>query len=512
MGLTLSKTDFISYRECAKNVWVKWHKPEIYNDFELSDFEKSLAEMGNDVELLARGMFPNGYLVEKRGAGAQKLTQKLIAEKMPVIFQAVFETDKYLAATDVLKWNSEAKNYDLYEIKMSSTEDEDSDGKIRKNKKKEIQYEYDLAFQANVVTACGVKLNKKYLVRLNKNYTREEELNFTPGALFIIEDKTEAIDEFRPTVEIEMEEAYKYLSSDREQVGPCSCFYKGRSSHCTTFAYNNREKNVPAYSVHDLNRIGNSKKYLTELLDAGILDMKDVPVDERLQNKKLNQVLVHKSQKPMVNGESLKAELDSLSFPIYFLDYETCPTAIPRYNGYKPYQHIVFQYSLHVLQKPDSLPEHYECLIFDGDPAERLAENLHERIGNKGSIISWYSTFENTRNKELGNMLPKYKKFFDDMVHRTYDLMKIVEDQHYVHPDFLGRSSIKKVLPALIKDLSYKDLGVKSGTEAIDAYEKIVSGKLKDKDIEKKKKEMLEYCKLDTLAMYRLWKFFVELV
>lgn len=109
-------------------------------------------------------------------------------------------------------------------------------------------------------------------------------------------------------------------------------------------------------------------------------------------------------------------------------------------------------------------------------------------------------------------MLPEYKSFFDSVISRTYDLMKIVEDQHYVHPDFHGRSSIKKVLPALIKDLSYKTLGVQNGTEAIDAYKKIVDGELKGKVALKKKAEMLEYCKLDTYAMYRLWKFFYNLV
>jgi hypothetical protein len=309
-----------------------------------------------------------------------------------------------------------------------------------------------------------------------------------------------------------MEEAYKYLSTEREPVGPCSCLYKGRSSHCTTFSYCNRDLNVPDYSVHDLNRIGNSKKYLTELVDSGILNIADVPIDERLKSKKLNQVLVHKSQKPIINKETLKEELDSLEFPLYFLDYETYPTAIPPFTGYKPYQHIVFQYSLHVLRSKDSVPEHYECLIFDGDPSEKISKSLRENIGDKGTIISWYATFENTRNKELGKMLPEYKNFFDSVVSRTYDLMKIVEDQHYVHPEFYGRSSIKKVLPALIKDLSYKLLGVQNGTEAIEAYRQITSGELKDKLAKKKKEEMLEYCKLDTYAMYRLWKYFDDLV
>jgi len=80
MTTTLSKTDYILYRECPNNVWVKKHKPEEYAKFEVSEFEKSLAVMGNEVEKLARGMFPAGYLVERRSEGAQELTQKLIAE------------------------------------------------------------------------------------------------------------------------------------------------------------------------------------------------------------------------------------------------------------------------------------------------------------------------------------------------------------------------------------------------------------------------------------------------
>ena len=90
----------------------------------------------------------------------------------------------------------------------------------------------------------------------------------------------------------------------------------------------------------------------------------------------------------MVDFESLKAELDSLIFPLYFLDYETYPTAIPPYSGYRPYQQIVFQYSLHVLEDKDSEPKHYESLILDGETSERIAESLRKHIGNSGTVIS----------------------------------------------------------------------------------------------------------------------------
>ncbi|MBU1034296.1 DUF2779 domain-containing protein [Patescibacteria group bacterium] len=519
----LTKTDFILYRECPNNVWIKRHKPDEYAKFEVSDFEKSLVVMGNDVERLARGMFPTGYLVGRRSEGAQELTKKLIAERTPVIFQAVFSTDKYLVATDVLKWNESAQKYDIYEIKMSSTEEDDDEGKPKSvNKKRELQYEYDLAFQVNVADECGVSLHKKYLIRLNRAYVRDGELDFTPGQLFIVEDKTEAIERLKSTAAKEMLQSQIYLSAEKMPPAPCPCYYRGRSSHCTAFAFIN--PHVPTYSVHDLNRIGNSKRYLKELLDEGILEIGDVPIDDRLRPKepkdlvkpskprKLNQILVHRSQEPLVNVESLKAELDSLTFPLYFLDYETYPTAIPPFSGYRPYQQIVFQYSLHVLQDKESEPVHFECLILDGEPSERITESLREHMGDTGTVVSWFKTFENSRNRELADFLPSYKDFFFGIVARTYDLMDIVEGQHYVHPGFEGRSSIKKVLPVLAPHLSYKKLGVQSGTDAIESYRKISRGELMGDAAKEKERQMLEYCKLDTYAMFVLWKFFSELV
>ncbi len=504
----LSKTDYILYRECPNNVWFKNHRKEDYSKLEVSEFELSLAVQGNEIEELARGKFPNGFLVERRSPGAQELTQKLISEKHPIIFQAVFSTDKYLAAADVMKWNEDAGAYDIFEIKMSSSEEEDENGEVRINKKKELQFEHDLAFQTNVIEECGVKLNKKYLIRLNRKYVRRGELDFSK--LFIEEDKSEAIDALRPQATLLMEEAHKYLSSEDLPKAPCPCYYKGRSSHCTAFALIN--PNVPEYSVHDLNRIGNSKKYLEELIDQGVLSIEDVPVDDRLKGAKLSQIMAYRKGSAIADTDKIREELETLQFPLYFLDYETYPTPIPPFDGYSPYQHIVFQYSLHILESADSEPIHKECLILEGDPSKKIVESLRENIGERGSVVSWHKAFENSRNKELARIVPEYSAFLQNLVARTYDLKDIVEKQYFVHPDFKGKSSIKKVLPVLVPELSYAELGVKSGTDAIDSYRKINSGKLSKAEIEAKEKEMLEYCKLDTYAMYRIWKEFFGLV
>lgn len=536
----LSKTDFILYRECPHNVWVKIHEPEEYAKFEISDFEKSLGVMGNEVERLARGMFPNGILVEGRGNDAQELTKKLISEKMPVIFQAVCATDKYLAATDVLVWNESSNAYDLCEIKMSSAfeikqeeisdsdDDEGEDPKPKKvNKKKELQYEYDLAFQVSVFEMCGVKINNKYLIRLNKEYIKTGDLDFSENKLFVKEDKTEKVNNLLEQAKFEMSQASEYISQLKKPVDSCLCYYKGRSSHCTSFKYIN--PHVPDYSVHDLNRIGNSKALLKELIDAKILTVDKVPEDwipkvKKLSEKdkekgkkqskprKLNQIQVYKSKEPIIDLDAIKTELNSLTFPLYFLDYETYPTAIPMFNGYHPYQHIVFQYSLHVLKDKNSELEHYELLVLDGDPAEKIVESLKSHIGDTGSIISWYKKFENSRNKELARLVPLHYEFLHDVINRTYDLMDIVDQQHYVHHGFKGSSSIKKVQPILAPDFSYKHLGVQNGTDAIEAYRQISKGELVGIALEEKKQQMLKYCGYDTEVMYVLWKFFTNLV
>ena len=123
-------------------------------------------------------------------------------------------------------------------------------------------------------------------------------------------------------------------------------------------------------------------------------------------------------------------------------------------------------------------------------------------------MVSWYKTFENCRNKELARLHPRFKEFFQDVIERTFDLMDIVEHQHYVHPGFKGKSSIKKVLPVLVPELSYAELEVRGGTDAIEGYRQVISGELVGVAKEAKIADMLAYCKLDTYAMYKIWSFF----
>src|SRR5207245_9190 len=103
----------------------------------------------------------------------------------------------------------------------------------------------------------------------------------------------------------------------------------------------------------------------------------------------------------------------------------------------------------------------------DDDPPRALAAKLKEDMsGGIGTVFVWYEAFEKTRNSEMAAMFPEFATFFEDVNAHTRDLMKIFSDKLYIHPDFKGRSSIKKVLPVLRPDLSYAGLGIGDGLTA----------------------------------------------
>jgi hypothetical protein len=136
---------------------------------------------------------------------------------------------------------------------------------------------------------------------------------------------------------------------------------------------------------------------------------------------------------------------------------------------------------------------------------DKLIEALRDAIHPTGSILAWNKAFENAQNKNMGKQFPHAKSFLIDLVDRTFDLMDIFKTG-YVDIGFDGSTSIKKVLPVLIPELSYQDMEVKDGGAAMEAWgEMIVITDHAKK--QKLRQALLDYCKLDTLAMVRIYQF-----
>lgn len=496
MFSTLSKTDYILYRDCPKNVWYKIHRPDLYAESELSEFEKSIIETGNEVELIARKLFPSGIIIEGRGAEAQTLTQNYLAKKHDVLFQPIFVSEGLLAAVDILKYNSGTDGYSVYEVKSTN----DIDTKV---------HFHDLAFQVNLLRKCGLKVNDAYLIHLNSDYVRSGDLNISE--LLKIDNVTKEVNSVSESVSDETLQAIKYLSSDDEPSGSCCCIYKGRSRHCSTFKHSNPD--VPEYGVHDIARIGNSKAKLQEMIDGNIFHLDKIPEHIKLSEIQKNQVEAYVLDKVFIDKKRIKEEFNRLVFPLYFLDYETFPCAIPRFNGFSPYQQVPFQYSLHVLKSPDSKPEQYEFLYTESnDPSESFTESLIKHIGKMGSVIVWHKDFESGRNDEIAERIPEAKPFMDSLKERIYDLEEIFKKQYHIHKDFRGGTSIKRILPVLVPELTYKELEIQEGGTAADAWNKLTTGYYAPEARENVIKNLKIYCGLDTYAMYSIWHKLNELL
>lgn len=485
--MNLTKTDFKEYLICPKWLWVKKKKPELVVQGEMSLFLEKLIKDGYEVEDFAQKLFPSG--VELKGNKDSLISQtKKGLEEHQTMFQATFETDNGLfAKVDILSFNTEENGWNLYEIKASSSV------------KTDLQHNHikDITFQTIVAKQSGVPIANSYIIYINKDYCRHGDIE--PEKLFVIENVTEEVEKNKKNVLVEIESALELLNKDTISMERCDCIYRSHGQRCDSFEIFN--KDVPPYSVHHIVR----GKKLEELIDSNIFDIADIPDDFKLTEKQSEKVTLQKTGRPMIDVESINETLSDFTFPLYFLDYETFGKPYPILDGYMTNQQIVFQYSLHVVQEDGSV-EHFKYLANDFETATKgLLESLSSNIGPVGTILVWNQSFEKGRNDELARIHPEYAGFLGDINSRIYDLM-LVFKKDYLHPDFQGSASIKKVLPVLIPDLSYKSLDIQDGTMALSEWERSVTQSMPREEKEEIRKNLLKYCELDTLAMVEIYK------
>jgi hypothetical protein len=491
----VSKTDYLRWRECPKNAWLEIHKPDVFYASELTEFDKSLIDNGIEVEELARALFPEGRLIVGRDPAAQRATEELITAQVGTLFQPIFERDGYLAAMDVLRFDAATNTYAVYEIKSST--------------KLKDEHLCDVAFQAELLRRCRLNVDRMYVVHLNSTYVRDGDLNL--GNLFTVVNVTTEVGEVFDTVTKEMEEARAYLLADTEPKSSCPCIYKGRSRHCSTFQYSNPQ--VPEYGVHDISRIGNSPKKLKEMVDAGVFALEKIPKHIHLSEIQEAQVTAYCAGETRVLKPEIRGELDSLTFPLHFIDYETCPSAIPLFDGYSPYQQIPFQYSLDIVMSAGDKPVHREFIhVVLEDPSKLFIQSLRENIGPEGTIIVWSKSFESGINDGLARRSPSDLVFITGINNRLYDLKDIFSKQYYVHKGFWGKVSIKNVLPVLAPQLSYSSLEIQEGGAASVAWKKIVLGELTAEEAARFCEALKTYCGMDSYAMYAIWRALREIL
>lgn len=270
-------------------------------------------------------------------------------------------------------------------------------------------------------------------------------------------------------------------------------------------------------------RIGfTSEKYTKyDLINNGYYKLDDIPI-EWIKDKP-NMIIerdCYDNDKVYIDKEKIKTMLDTLEYPIYHLDFESLPCPMPRFRGERPYTQSCFEFSLHIEHAPGKCDIDDDNYVFlaetSGDEREEMIKELIKRIDpDKGTMFAQNVSFERSRLNELAHVFPEYKEQLLKIVKNSTDLIYFVkggkeqykalgfdEDRsslvNYYHKDLSGSYSIKKTLPVL-SDLSYKNLEVKNGTEALVTYS--LYDKMNEFDLERAKKALRIYCKQDTWAM-----------
>lgn len=367
-------------------------------------------------------------------------TQDAIARGDKVLFQPRFEWNEFTCISDIVSFVEDGV-VDLYEIKASTSV--------------KVDHEFDLAFQTAVLEGTGLKVRNIYVIHVNNKYVRQGEIE--DDKITHIQDITEKVRAKGVLTAKYMPMALAIAQSD----------------------------NMPDPDP-SLAKLGSKASWLTIYENIFPADPKVWPEDT----------------KPTIDYEKVTSFVDGLQHPLHFLDYETMSSLVPYFDGHRPYQQVPTQYSLHILRSPDAELEHTEYLHTENsDPARPLTEKLIADIGTEGSVLVWYEVFEKARNSELGEMFPEYKDAMQAINDRVVDLIIPFKKKWYDDPRFEGSASIKKVLPVLCPELSYKTLGVQEGGSAQRLWMEAVLDGTRAAEKDKILADLLEYCKLDTLAM-----------
>lgn len=342
------------------------------------------------------------------------------------------------------------------------------------------------------------------MICLNNEYIFDGTLDIQE--LFTINDVSEAVLEEEKNVEANLVMAEEILSVSDEPTIDLSerC---NKPYPCAFWKYCSRH--LPEPSVFDLYRMPFKKKI--EYYRNGFISYQDLLCYPKITNaKQLRQIQYELEDKGIyIEKENIQSFLDTLSYPIYFLDFETMQPVIPIYVGTKPYAQIPFQYSLHYIEHEGGELKNKEFLAESGtDPRRALAEQLCADIPMNVCVTAYNKAFECTRIKELAEVFPDLAEHLLNIESNIKDLLVPFQSGYYYNRAMGGSFSIKSVLPAIFPgdpSLDYHNLeGVHNGSEAMTLFPRIKDMPLEEQIVARD--SLLKYCELDTYAMVKVWE------
>lgn len=428
---------------------------------------------------------------------------------------------------------------------------------------KEGKYPYDLAFQRFVIENALRKEGEKrkvnyYLAVLNNKYVYDGAVDADGRRLYnevdgqeliTFLDMNETTEAYQQTILEDIAKLESYISvphniGSKVDVGP-HCAW-GEKTECAFWEYCAKQ-----HGVLDLENTANKYLYSKgkfkdhsdgkyDLINKGYCSFDSIPPSwlEGHRNYEIQRDCYD-------NGVEWK-DVDKMrywfnqfkdNYPIYHFDFETFPCPLPRFRGENPYRQSVFEFSLHIEREPGVCDKEKDNFIFlnenfEDDEREELVKAIidnfefNEDGTLKGTMLAQNTSFEKGRLEELAIIFPKYEKKLLAIRDKTADLIHLLrtnEDLYknsfsktakrinYYHRNLSGSYSIKKTLPVLVPELTYKGMDVGNGTQAFIAF---VNYDSEDPTVfddnrpmrtkAERRAALMRYCQQDTWAMVEI--------
>ena len=491
---TISKSKYLLYKSCPKALWLTINRHELAKE---DPGTEQHVNNGRIVGSFAKQYFPNtveATAYKENGeldihAMIGNTNRYLLEDKSTTIAEASFSVDNLFCSVDLLYKVEDG--YEIYEVKAS----------------KEVKNEhyFDVAFQKYVLEKRGLKVKGVYILGLSKEYRRHGDLEIDKlFAATSIETEPKYLNALM-NIEQDIGNIDSILTSKKEIDVP----YSGSCKDCPFRDYCFR--NLPKENVSFLNGIRSPYKYLNEGIitySDALLNIPKLNVRQRVQ---IESFLKH--QDTIINKDGIRAFLETITYPIYHLDFESINPVVPLSDNTWPYEQIPTQYSLHI-EYEDGRLEHKEFLGDTIDPRRAIAEALCRDIPDDKCVMVYNKAFEGPRLEELALLFPDLSNHLLNIKRNIVDLIDPFRAGDYYNSAMGFSNSIKYVLPALYPDdpeLDYHALPVvHNGGEAMDIYPKMLESNPEEKA--RIRDGLLKYCCLDTLAMVKVLRKLKEAV
>ncbi|MDR1451543.1 MAG: DUF2779 domain-containing protein [Helicobacteraceae bacterium] len=348
----------------------------------------------------------------------------------------------------------------------------------------------ELALAVWILERRGLKIDKVFVYYVNKEYLKEGDLDF--DKLFIKRDATK--------------EVYgRYLRVGRNLIDDAN-----KSVLCDLdFACQYADicfSNAAGYSIFNIASL--PKELKVALYRQNVIDPRDIP-EYLLTDYQKIQIECDKTKKTHIDLAALTSFVVSVTYPIYFLDFEAINYVVPIFDKLKPFGALPFQFSLHTLSSPRSRAKHYEFIAdCEIDGRLQIAKTLCELIGDKGSVAAYGAQLERSTLKDLAELFPQYRAKLLNIRARIVDLSLPFEKRWYYNHRMCGSIALKAVAPMMIRGVSYDD-GIKNGEEAMRSYLSMHSANGEDK--ERIRRDLLNYCKKDSEYLVGIYRKLVTL-